>query len=106
MQMKKKGKILLTFVIFSIIQSGWGQTPEQSPEATSETYTLESLLDATKQNHPELLKLQEEYKRSLLDVQDAWWALGPTVDMQISGTYMVNPPVGPVYLNVDELFMH
>ena len=103
MQMKKKGKILLTFVIFSIIQSGWGQTPEQSPEATSETYTLESLLDATKQNHPELLKLQEEYKRSLLDVQDAWWALGPTVDMQISGTYMVNPPVGPVYLNVDEL---
>ena len=68
-----------------------------------QTYTLETLLDATKHNHPELLKLQEEYKRSLLDVKDAWAGLGPTVDLQVSGTYMVNPPVDAIYVNVDDI---
>ena len=66
-------------------------------------YTLDTLLDATKHNHPELLKLQEEYRRSLLDVKDAWWNLGPTVDFQASGTYMVNPPVGAMYINTDDI---
>ena len=37
------------------------------------------------------IKLQEEYRRSILDLKDAWWGLGPTVDLQASGTYMVNP---------------
>lgn len=69
----------------------------------SETFTLEDLQARMEQNNPELLSLQEEYRRSRLDVQDAWGGLGPTVDLQASGTYMVNPPVGPLYLNVDDV---
>ena len=64
---------------------------------------MEMLLYATQQNHPELLKLQEEYKRSLLDVKDAWASVGPTLDLQASGTYMLNPPVGPMYINTDDI---
>lgn len=70
---------------------------------TTASYTLDSLLTATSQNHPELLKLEEEYRRSLLDVKDAWWSLGPTVDLQASGTYMVKPPLGAIYINSDDI---
>ena len=89
-------KLFLAFAIFSIFTTG-------SLVAQSYTYSMEMLLYATQQNHPELLKLQEEYKRSLLDVKDAWASLGPTLDLQASGTYMLNPPVGPVYINTDDI---
>lgn len=85
------------FVIFSFFQIAiWAQEFEQE-------YTLESLLASTQRNHPELLKLQEEYRRSLLDVKDAWWVLGPTVDLQASGTYMQNPPLDDIYINMDNI---
>lgn len=89
-------KLFLAFAIFSIFTTG-------SLVAQSYTYSMEMLLYATQQNHPELLKLQEEYKRSLLDVKDAWASLGPTLDLQASGTYMLNPPVGPMYINTDDI---
>ena len=89
-------KLFLSFAIFSIFTTG-------SLVAQSYTYSMEMLLYATQQNHPELLKLQEEYKRSLLDVKDAWASLGPTLDLQASGTYMLNPPVGPMYINTDDI---
>ncbi len=89
-------KLFLAFAIFSIFTTG-------SLVAQSYTYSMEMLLYATQQNHPELLKLQEEYKRSLLDVKDAWASVGPTLDLQASGTYMLNPPVGPVYINTDDI---
>ena len=54
-------------------------------------------------NHPDLLKLEEEYRRSILDVKDAWWTLSPTIDLQASGTYMVKPPLGAMYINSDEI---
>lgn len=105
----KVKRIFFTFVIFSIIAAGlWSQEAEVEAEAEIETpvtnlYNLEDLLSATHMNHPELLKLQEEYKRSLLDVKDAWWSLGPTVDLQASGTYMLNPPLGAMYINTDDI---
>ena len=89
-------KLFLAFAIFSIFTTG-------SLLAQSYTYSMEMLLYATQQNHPELLKLQEEYKRSLLDVKDAWASVGPTLDLQASGTYMLNPPVGPMYINTDDI---
>ena len=93
----KVKRLLFTFVIFSIfISSLWSQESQS-------LYNLATLLDATNHNHPELLKLQEEYRRSLLDVKDAWWNLGPTVDLQASGTYMVNPPIGAMYINADDI---
>lgn len=67
------------------------------------SYTYEELSHAMSANNPELQKLQEEYNRSLLDVKDAWAGLGPTVNLQVSGTYMVNPPVDAIYLNVDDV---
>ena len=89
-------KLFLAFAIFSIFTTG-------SLVAQSYTYSMEMLLYATQQNHPELLKLQVEYKRSLLEVKDAWASVGPTLDLQASGTYMLNPPVGPVYINTDDI---
>lgn len=68
------------------------------------SYTLEDLEASLKANNPDLLKLSEEYSRSLLDVKDAKAGLGPSIDLQVSGTYMVNPPVDAIYLNVDEIF--
>ncbi len=105
----KVKRIFFTFVIFSIISASlWSQEAEVEAEADVETpvtnlYNMEDLLTATQMNHPELLKLQEEYKRSLLDVKDAWWSLGPTVDLQASGTYMLNPPLGAMYINTDDI---
>lgn len=106
----KRNKLFFTFVIFSILQTGlWSQTEE--PASTMEEaaplslypYSLETLLTATKYHHPDLLKLQEEYRRSTLDLKDAWAGLSPTVDLQASGTYMVNPPVGAMYINSDDI---
>lgn len=104
-------KLFFTFLIFSIVCCGiWAEevpvmaeVPETDTTESSPAYTLDFLLSATEINHPELRKLQEEYKRSLLDVKDAWAGLGPTIDLQASGTYMMKPPLGPVYLNVDDI---
>ena len=95
-------RILFTFVIFSILQTGlWCQEEEEAPETS--LYSLQTLLSATELNHPDLLKLQEEYRRSLLDYKDAKAGLGPTIDLQISGTYMMNPPVDDITINVDNI---
>ena len=98
----KVKRIFFTFVIFSIFCLNLS-AQEASEEQEAPAYTLEVLLTQTELNHPELLKLQEEYRRSVLDLKDAWWSLGPTIDLQASGTYMVNPPVGAMYINVDDI---
>ena len=36
-------------------------------------------------------------------MQDAWAGLGPSVDLQMSGTYMMNPPLDSIYLDVDDI---
>ncbi|MCQ2591251.1 MAG: TolC family protein [Treponema sp.] len=55
------------------------------------------------ENNPDLLKLEQECEQAKLDLRDAKAGLGPTVDLQVSGTYMLKPPVEAIYLNVDEL---
>ncbi len=99
----KRLRFFSIFFIFSISITGLFAEEEAGSENQLPAWSLETLLTATTQNHPDLLKLQEEYKRSLLDVKDAWWSLGPTVDLQASGTYMVNPPMGAMYINVDDI---
>ena len=94
-------KLFFSFIFISVFAAI--EPVEIIAQEKQSIYTLDTLLDATKHNHPELLKLQEEYRRSLLDVKDAWWNLGPTVDFQASGTYMVNPPVGAMYINTDDI---
>ena len=91
MKIKKSIFTILSFSFF--LASGFTQE-----------YNLETLLAATEMNHPELLKLQEEYKRSTLDVKDAFASLSPTVDLQASGTYMAKPPVEAIYVDTDQIY--
>lgn len=69
----------------------------------SQTYSYDDLYSLMLVKNPEFMSLNEEYQRSLLDEKDAWAGLGPTVDLQVSGTYMANPQIGPIYLNVDDV---
>lgn len=69
----------------------------------SQTYSYDDLYSLMLTKNPEFMSLSEEYQRSLLDEKDAWAGLGPTVDLQVSGTYMANPQIGPIYLNVDDV---
>lgn len=66
-------------------------------------YTFQELKNAMISNNPEILKLEQEYVQSNLDYKDAIAGFFPTIDLQVSGTYMVNPPVDALYLNVDEI---
>lgn len=67
-------------------------------------YTFDQLINAMYTNNPEILKLEQEYFQSELDRKDAQAGFFPTIDLQISGTYMVNPPIDAIYLNVDQIF--
>jgi len=69
---------------------------------SANNYSYDALRDLVFENHPEIQKLQEEYNRSLLDVKDAKAGLGPSIDLQVSGTYIVNP-LDAIYLNVDDI---
>ena len=98
----KKNKIL--FTIFFISQFAILSVQNIfASDSSIKKYSLSELESAMNQNKPELLKLQMEYEKSLLDVKDAKAGLGPTVDVQVTGTYMLNPPVDAIYLNTDEL---
>ncbi len=93
-KMRKIPRRLFSIVFFSLF-AGFA--------LHAQLYSFDYLRVFMEQNNPDLLSLQEEYRRSRLDVRDAWAGLGPTVDLQMSGTYMFNPPVDAVYLNVDDL---
>mgnify|MGYP003456500530 CR=1 FL=1 len=51
----------------------------------------------------ELKILNQEYQQSLIDVKNAKAGLGPTVDLTVSGTYFLNPPIDSIVLNVDDI---
>lgn len=86
-----KNKKILIFAVYAFIVSN------------AFSYTLEELNQSVLQSNPDLLKLQQEYDRSLLDVKDAWAGIGPTVDLQVTGTFMSKPLVDAIYLNVDDI---
>ena len=90
----KTKKFFITFIGLTFFLAG----------GFSQSYSFDDLLSATQQNHPELLKLQEEYQRSILDVKDAWAGLGPSIDFQASGTYMAKPPVEAIYVDTDQIY--
>ena len=94
--------IILIFSFFPLLAQDDVSAKDLESFITS-SYTMNDLQLQMELNNPDLLSLQEEYGRSRLDYQDAWAGLGPTVDLQMSGTYMFNPPVDAVYLNVDDI---
>ncbi len=67
------------------------------------SYTYDALLAAALQNNTTIQKAKQELQRSLLDVKDAKGKRGPSVDFSLSGTFMANPPVGPIVLSSDEI---
>lgn len=97
--MKMKIKKRLIIISLQIIFLGTISVNRNSLFA----YTFEELKNAMISNNPEILKLEQEYVKSNLDYKDAVAGFFPTIDLQVSGTYMVNPPVDALYLNVDEI---
>ena len=63
------------------------------------SYTLDDLVTAMKSSNSELLSIDEEIYRSHLDTAEAEGAFSPTIDLALSGTYMVNPVIGPVTID-------
>jgi len=65
--------------------------------------SLETLKESLFLNNPEIRGAEEEYNRAVLDYKDALAGFGPKIDLQLSGTYMVNPPVGSLSISVDDI---
>ncbi|MBR4005591.1 MAG: TolC family protein [Treponema sp.] len=66
-------------------------------------HTQEELLEKLYQNNAEIIKAESEYMQACLDVKDAKGGRGPSIDLQISGTYMVNPPIGEISVGTDDI---
>ncbi|MCQ2585929.1 MAG: TolC family protein [Treponema sp.] len=87
----KLKKYFSAFTVFSIIVSGVF------------SYSLETLKESLFVNNPEIRGAEEEYNRAVLDYKDALAGFGPKIDLQLSGTYMVKPPVGSLSVNIDDI---
>lgn len=72
-------------------------------QETVNSYTIDELSNQLKINNSELKILNQEYQQSLIDVKNAKAELGPTIDLTVSGTYFLNPPIDSIVLNVDEI---
>lgn len=83
--------ILINFSIFLFSQE------------TINSYTIDELSNQLKINNSELKILNQEYQQSLIDVKNAKAGLGPTIDLTVSGTYFLNPPIDSIVLNVDDI---
>ena len=66
-------------------------------------FSLEDLSNQLNNNNSELKILNQEYQQSLIDVKNAKAGLGPTIDLTVSGTYFLNPPIDSIVLNVDDI---
>jgi outer membrane protein TolC len=51
----------------------------------------------------ELTVLEEEINQAILDVRDAKASRWPTIELEINGSWMENPPIGPITVSSDEL---
>lgn len=90
----KKLFCILILINFSIILSS---------QETVNSYTIDELSNQLKINNSELKILNQEYQQSLIDVKNAKAGLGPTIDLTVSGTYFLNPPIDSIVLNVDDI---
>ena len=88
----KMKKYFSAFTVFSMIVS------------SVFSYSLETLKESLFVNNPEIRGAEEEYKRSVMDYKDALAGYGPKIDLMLSGTYMVNPPVGSLSVSLDDIF--
>ncbi len=54
-------------------------------------------------NNVELRRLREEYAQSILDLKDAKAGYGPSIDLLVTGTYMPDPMIGKITLDVEDI---
>ena len=90
----KKLFCILILINFSIILFS---------QETVNSYTIDELSNQLKINNSELKILNQEYQQSLIDVKNAKAGLGPTIDLTVSGTYFLNPPIDSIVLNVYDI---
>lgn len=60
------------------------------------SYTHDDLSEMILLNNPKLINLRKDIEIAKLDIKDAKAHFQPTIDLTISGTYMINPPVGKI----------
>ncbi len=54
-------------------------------------------------NNSELKRLREEYAQSILDVKDAKAGYWPSIDLLVTGTYMPDPMIGKITVDVEDI---
>ena len=67
------------------------------------SYAFDDLLLAMQSGNAELRKGSEEIVQSELDTKNARAGLSPVIDLQVTGTYMANPVMGPMSLTPSEM---
>ena len=92
--------LIINFFSFIFCQENILQSNDTN---NKKEFSLEDLSKQLKINNSELKILNQEYQQSLIDVKNAKAGLGPTIDLTVSGTYFLNPPIDSIVLNVDDI---
>jgi len=95
-----KKLVLLGLLLLSASCGLFGATPTA---LAASPYTLPQLHTFLLERNLDLRKQQQELVRSLLDVKDAKAAFWPVVELQVSASYIENPPLGPIVMSSDDL---
>lgn len=96
-------KTFIKYFLFLILLNNFFSFIFCQTENGNFKFTKDELVTEIKNKNNELQILNQEYQQSLIDVKNAKAGLGPTVDMTVSGTYFLNPPIDSIVLNVDEI---
>ncbi len=93
--MKINRKRIVSILIFSI--------PLLLFASDSNMVSYEDLKLSMQTGNAELRKADQVVYQSSLDVKNAKAGYHPTIDLTLSGTFMVNPPIGKITMSTDEL---
>lgn len=73
-------------------------------EPITQQYDISELISNMLSNNADIRNADQDIYDSALDVKDAKAKLYPTIDLTLSGTYMVEPPIKRITVSSDELF--
>ncbi len=93
----------LVLILLLLAPALFAAEAQSMDSASSTSITLDVLQSSMNGNNATLQKARQTYQQSLLDVKNAKANYQPTVELLLSSTYMLNPPVGKTTIGVDEL---
>ncbi len=93
----------LVLILLLLAPALFAAEAQSMDNASSTSITLDVLQSSMNGNNATLQKARQTYQQSLLDVKNAKANYQPTVELLLSSTYMLNPPVGKTTIGVDEL---